>query len=163
MSDSQFTPHLTPRLTPRQRARELAFQFLYRFDQEKQPDLSATQIEEDYKKHIEHFLSNEESEAFALRLIQTTLHHLETIDPLILKHLENWRLDRLGAIEKSFLRMGTAELLYFKDVPASVTLDEIVELAKRFGEADTPAFLNGILDPISREPEAVENKVPSVS
>jgi N utilization substance protein B len=152
-----------PHLTPRQRARELAFQFLYRFDQEGSSSLTPAQIEEDYQKHIAHFESNAESEEFALRLIKTTLMHLETIDPLILKHLENWRLERLGAIEKSFLRMGTAELLYFKDVPASVTLDEVVELSKRFGEADTSAFLNGILDPISQEPEALQNKVASHS
>jgi transcription termination factor NusB len=68
----------------------------------------------------------------------------------------------VGAIEKSFLRMGTAELLYFKDVPASVTLDEVVELSKRFGENDTPLFLNGILDPISKLPEAQSNKVASL-
>ncbi len=59
--------------------------------------------------------------------------------------------------------MGTAELLYFKDVPASVTLDEVVELSKRFGEAETPAFLNGILDPIAKEPDAIDKKTPSNS
>jgi N utilization substance protein B len=152
-----------PHLTPRQRARELAFQFLYRFDQDKVALLTPSQIDDEYKKHIAHFESNEESEEFALRLIKTTLTHLETIDPIILKHLENWRMERLGAIEKSFLRMGTAELLYFKDVPASVTLDEVVELSKRFGEEETPAFLNGILDPISKLPDAVANKVVSNS
>ena len=57
--------------------------------------------------------------------------------------------------------MGTAELLYFKEVPASVTLNEVVELSKLFGEAETPAFLNGILDPISQEPLAQAGKVAS--
>ena len=157
------SPHQHVHLTPRQRARELAFQFLYRFDQDKIANLTPSQIEAEYKTHISHFESNEESEEFALRLIKTTLAHLETIDPLILKHLDNWRMERLGSIEKSFLRMGTAELVYFKDVPASVTLDEVVELSKRFGEADTPAFLNGILDPISKLPDAIANKVLSHS
>jgi N utilization substance protein B len=151
-----------PFLTPRQRARELAFQFLYRFYQDKKTESTPAQIAEDYKTHVSHFESNAESEEFALRLIQTTLAHLDTIDPIILQHLENWRLERVGAIEKSFLRMGTAELLYFKDVPASVTLDEVVELSKRFGENDTPLFLNGILDPISKLPEAQSNKVASL-
>lgn len=152
-----------PYLTPRQRAREQAFQFLYRFDQESKTALTPTQIEDEYQKHIAHFETNPESEAFALRLIESTLTHLEAIDVIVLKHLENWRMERLGAIEKSFLRMGTAELLYFKDVPASVTLDEVVELSKRFGENDTPSFLNGILDSISQEPEAQNGKVPSLS
>ena len=80
---------------------------------------------------------------------------------MIIKHAENWRLDRISAVDKAFLRMGVAELLYFKDVPASVTLNEVVELSKYFGEADTSAFLNGLLDPISKEPIAVAGKVPS--
>ena len=150
-------------LTPRQRARELAFQFLFRYDQDSEVNLTATQLEEDFGKHAEHFKTREDSLEFALRLIQNTLKELKTVDAMIKKHAENWRLERLGTIEKSLLRIGTAELLYFKDVPASVTLNEIVELSKNFGEADTPSFINGILDPISREPQALAGKVPSDS
>ena len=150
-------------LTPRQKAREMAFQFLYRFDQEKEANLTPKQIEADFKKHEGHFGGLEQSYEFALRLVQTTLSHLKEIDTLIVKHAENWKHERLGAIEKSFLRIGASELLYFKDVPASVTLNEIVELSKMFGEADTHTFLNGILDPISHEPEALSGKVPSDS
>jgi N utilization substance protein B len=157
------TSNTAPYLTTRQRAREQAFQFLYRYDQELSATLTHTELENEFAKHVAHFESNPESEPFALRLIKTTLDHLQTVDAMILKHLQNWRPERLGAIEKSFLRMGTAELLYFKDVPASVTLDEVVELSKRFGEAETPAFLNGILDPIAKEPDAVDKKVLSNS
>lgn len=150
-------------LTPRQRARELAFQFLFRFDQENESNPSPSQIEDEFAKHASHFQTREESLEFALRLVKSALSELKTIDAMIKKHAENWRLERLGTIEKSLLRIATAELLYFKDVPASVTLNEIVELAKSFGEADTPAFINGILDPISREPQAQAGKVPSDS
>lgn len=150
-------------LTPRQRARELAFQFLFRHDQDSESTLTPSQIEADFSKHAEHFKTRDESLEFALRLVQTALKELKTIDATIVKHAENWRLERLGTIEKSLLRIATAELLYFKDVPASVTLNEIVELSKAFGEADTPAFINGILDPISREPQALAGKVPSDS
>ena len=150
-------------LTPRQKAREMAFQFLYRFDQERENSLTPKQIEEDFKKHEGHFGEFEQSQEFALRLVKTTLAELTQIDAMIVKHAQNWKHDRLGAIEKSFLRIGVAELLYFKDVPASVTLNEIIELSKSFGEADTPLFLNGILDPISLEPQALAGKVPSDS
>lgn len=150
-------------LTPRQKAREMAFQFLYRFDQDKESNLSATQIDEAFKKHEGDFGDFPQSEEFALRLIKTTLTELKHVDAMIVKHAENWRHERLGAIEKSFLRIGTAELLYFKDVPASVTLNEIIELSKSFGEAETPLFLNGILDPISQESQALAGKVPSDS
>jgi N utilization substance protein B len=80
---------------------------------------------------------------------------------MIEKHAQNWRLERLGSVEKALLRIGVAELMYFKDVPASVTLDEVIELAKHFAEADAPAFLNGILDPVSKEPESMQGKVAS--
>ena len=150
-------------LNPRQKARELAFQFLYRFDQEREASLSPKQIEDEFRKHEGHFGDFNQSTEFALRLIQTTLAELTTVDAMILKYAQNWKFERLGAVEKSFLRIGIAELLYFKDVPASVTLNEIIELSKDFGEADTPTFLNGILDPVSREPQAQAGKVPSNS
>ena len=82
---------------------------------------------------------------------------------MIVKHAQNWRIDRINSVDKSILRMGIAELLFFKDVPASVTMDELVELSKVFGEAETPSFVNGILDPISREPMATNGKVASTS
>ncbi len=152
-----------PNLTPRQKARELAFQFLYRFDRDPGEELSPGQIEAEFKKHSEHFGEFQHSFDFALRLIQTCLRELRAIDTAIASHAANWKMERLGAIEKAFLRIGTAELLYFKDVPASVTLNEIIELSKSFGEEDTPLFLNGILDPISKLPEASAGKIPSDS
>ena len=153
----------TATLTPRQKARELAFQFLYRFDRESVDDMNPGQIEAEFRKHSEHFGEFHLSFEFALRLIQTSLKELRSIDALISAQASNWKMERLGSIEKAFLRIGTAELLFFKDVPASVTLNEIIELSKAFGEEDTPLFLNGILDPISKLPEAVAGKVPSDS
>ena len=144
-------PH--PYLTPRQKAREVAFQFLYRLDLEKTVDAK------DFEKHAAHFQIPAESFEFAERLVRTTTTCLAAIDDMITKHAQNWRIDRMGAIEKAFLRMAVAELMYFKDVPASVTLNEVVELSKLFGESDTPAFLNGILDPISKEDTSVRGKV----
>jgi N utilization substance protein B len=156
------TPH--PFLTPRQRAREVAFQFLYRLDQEKLTDdaqLFAATVEKDFEKHAAHFQPPAESIEFATRLVRTAATCLPAIDAMIVKHAQNWRLERIGAIEKAFLRMAVAELLYFKDVPASVTLNEVVELSKLFGEEDTPSFLNGILDPIALEEQAQLGKVAS--
>jgi N utilization substance protein B len=150
-------------LSPRQKARELAFQFLYRFDQEMTPDLAPEQIESEFRHHTRHFGDFEHSNDFALRLIQTTLRELRVVDRAIEAVAQNWKFDRIGAVDKAFLRIGAAELLFFKDVPASVTLNEIIELSKTFGEEDTPLFLNGILDPISKLPEAMTGKVPSDS
>lgn len=150
-------------LTPRQRAREAAFQYLFRLEQggHSVATLAAKEMERDFEIHVKHFQIREESVEFAKRLVSTVARSLPAIDELILKLTENWKFERIGAIEKSFLRMGAAELLYFKDVPASVTLNEIIELSKFFGEEDTPTFLNGILDPISKMPEANAGKVES--
>ena len=150
-------------LTPRQKAREIAFQFLYRFDQEKSTDWSESTVEEEFKKHTEHFGEFSLSHEFALRLIQTTLKEIKSIDSVIEKNAQNWKIERIGAVDKAFLRIGVAELIHFKEIPSSVTLNEIVELSKNFGESDTPLFLNGILDPISKLPEALAGKVPSDS
>lgn len=143
--------------TPRHKAREIAFQFIYKFDHESSTD----HVFEEFTKHAEHFECPKDSFDFAARLAETTIKQLSNIDEMIKKHAQNWRLDRINSVDKSILRMGIAELLYFKDVPASVTLNELVELAKDFGEADTPAFINGILDPVSKEPLALAGKVPS--
>jgi N utilization substance protein B len=151
-------------LTPRQKAREVAFQFLYRIDQDKISEDAvsyASAVEKDFEKHAAHFSAPAETLEFSQRLVRTTATCLQAIDAMIVKHAQNWRIERMGAIEKAFLRMAVAELLYFKDVPASVTLNEVVELSKHFGEADTPSFLNGILDPISREETAILGKVAS--
>lgn len=148
-------------LTPRQKARELAFQFIYRFDGLIDPLVETSEIESEFAKHLSHFGGNDFSTEFALRLILTTLREIRKVDETIERCAENWRFERIAAVDKAFLRIGAAELLFFKDVPAKVTLNEIIELSKLFGEKDTPLFLNGILDPISRDPLALAGKVPS--
>ena len=142
----------------RKRAREAAFQYLYQLDQ---PGATISPLS-DFKSHAKHFKLEADAFEFANRLASSVVENVLEIDAMITKHAKEWRVERLGAVEKALLRMGTAELLYFKDVPASVTLDEIVELAKTFAEAEAPSFLNGILDPISREPAAVAGKVASL-
>ena len=153
----------SPHLTPRQKAREIAFQFIYRFDREPLHSLNETAIDAEFEKHSEHFGNFDHSREFALRLIKATLQNITGLDSLIESTAQNWKIERIGAIEKAFLRIGAAELLYFKEVPASVTLNEIIELSKAFGESDTPLFLNGILDPISKTPEALSGKIASNS
>ena len=149
----------SPHVTPRQKAREIAFQFIYRYDNFAAP----VAIFDEFTKHAEHFNCPPESFEFAARLAETTLKQLTAIDEMIQKHAQNWRLERIGAVDKAMLRMGIAELMFFKDVPTAVTLNEVVELSKDFGEAETPAFINGLLDPISREPMVLAGKVASSS
>jgi N utilization substance protein B len=64
--------------------------------------------------------------------------------------ITNWRLDRLSLIDKNILRLATSELLHFGDIPPKVTINEYIEIAKVYGDIDSPSFINGILDKIAR-------------
>jgi N utilization substance protein B len=86
---------------------------------------------------------------FAGRIASGVDEKQDAIDELIEKASKNWRLIRMPVVDRNILRMATAELLFFEDVPASVTINEAVELAKRFGDKDSRAFVNGILDRIA--------------
>jgi len=87
---------------------------------------------------------------FAEELVRGVADHLERIDALIEEHSTNWALDRMARVDLSLLRLATCELLYRPDIPTSVIINEAVEIGKRFGTKETPAFVNGILDKISR-------------
>jgi transcription antitermination factor NusB len=73
---------------------------------------------------------------------------IDRIDNLISHASKNWRMERMSYVDKSILRLGTFEILYMDEVPPKVTIDEAVELGKKFGTKDSGAFINGILDNI---------------
>jgi len=79
------------------------------------------------------------------------------IDQLITASSRNWRLERMSRVDRNILRLGACELVAFRDVPVKVVINEAVELAKRFGTAESSAFVNGVLDRIAtaagRSPE----------
>ncbi len=97
------------------------------------------------------FESHEEDFDFVSELVRGVLTHLAELDALIEKHAENWKLSRMPRIDRNILRLGAFQLLHRDDIPPAVTLDESVELGKRFGEEKTPAYVNGVLDRIFRE------------
>jgi N utilization substance protein B len=87
---------------------------------------------------------------FTEELVLGAVSHLETIDPLIAELSTNWSIDRMARVDLAILRLGAFELLYRQDIPASVIINEAIEIGKRFGTRETPSFINGILDKISR-------------
>jgi N utilization substance protein B len=95
--------------------------------------------------------TTEETRAMAERLASGAQAHLEALDEAIAAAARNWRLDRIASVDKSILRLGAYELLNEPLTPAAVVIDEAIEMAKRFGEADSPAFVNGVLDAIRRK------------
>lgn len=87
---------------------------------------------------------------FSEELVSGVADHLETIDAAIEKFSTNWALDRMARVDLSLLRVAVFELLFRPETPTSVIINEAIEIGKRFGTKDTPAFVNGVLDKISR-------------
>jgi len=87
---------------------------------------------------------------FAEQLVGGVAEHLERIDQAINAFSTNWTLDRMARVDLALLRLATYELIYSQDVPASVVINEAIEIGKRFGTRDTSPFINGVLDQISR-------------
>ncbi|MFZ5475972.1 MAG: transcription antitermination factor NusB [Myxococcota bacterium] len=95
-------------------------------------------------------ISPEETE-FAQEIVRGVLEDRDELDTRIEAASLNWRLARMPAVDRNILRIGAFELLHRSDIPASVSINEAIELAKRFGGAESRAFVNGILDRIAGE------------
>jgi transcription antitermination protein NusB len=99
--------------------------------------------------------------AFARRLFEGTLERQEEIDRLVKSQAENWRLERMPAVDRNILRLAVFELLAGDDVPPLVVLDEAIELAKRYGSEQSGAFVNGLLDGLLRRRESSDSEPPT--
>jgi len=99
----------------------------------------------------EHFLSDGEADDFLKRLVLGVLEHFPEMDRLIEQYSEHWRLDRIDMIDRNILRIALFELLYCEEIPPKVTINEAIDLGKRFGSEDSGSFINGILDRIQNE------------
>ncbi|PLV60140.1 transcription antitermination factor NusB [Thermotoga sp. KOL6] len=131
--------------TPRRRMRLAVFKTLFQHEFRK---------DEDVEQILEEILDDsydEKAKSDARRYIRGIKENLEKIDELISRYLERWTLDRLSAVDRNILRLGCYELLYEKDVPIEVTIDEAIEIAKRYGTENSGKFVNGILDRIAKE------------
>lgn len=87
---------------------------------------------------------------FALDLFKGVTEHLTEIDEAIVKHLKDWDFDRLGSIERATLRLGGYEIM-FGELDSAVIINEAIEVAKAFGSEQSPKFINGVLDAISKD------------
>ncbi len=85
---------------------------------------------------------------FAERLFRTTLDTMEEADQIIEKHAKNWEIHRIAVIDRSLLRMGTTELLKFEEIPPKVSVDEVIEIAKKYSTPRSGTFVNGVIDAI---------------
>ena len=136
----------------RTKAREIVLQFLYQQDLRK----------DDWLSNISDFESLNESEddvaSFAVSLMKGTLENIATLDDLIAKNAQNWQLKRMSTVDRNVMRMATYELIYESDIPAKVSINEAINLAKKYSDEESGKFVNGILDKIKRDIDIGEIK-----
>ena len=126
----------------RTRARELALQFLY------QIDLRGAELLDEARDYLRDEEPDKGTREFALFLIRGTVENLEPINDLIHKVAQNWDIERMAVIDRNVLRMATFELLFCEDIPPKVSINEAIELGKRFSTQNSGGFINGVLDKI---------------
>ncbi|MBF0338386.1 MAG: transcription antitermination factor NusB [Nitrospirae bacterium] len=128
----------------RRQARELVLQTLFQFDfTGKIPGRS--ELEESLKDRV----PSKEIIVFIDDLVTGTIRHIKEIDEIIAVASQHWQLQRLATVDRNILRAATYELLYRDDIPAAVTINEAVDIAKKFSTVDSYSFINGVLDKIS--------------
>jgi transcription antitermination protein NusB len=130
----------------RRKAREYALQLLF------QIDFTKRELE---RKDLEEFWSGKKESRdireFTEKLVKGTLESLEEIDNIIEKVTENWFLKRMAAVDRNILRFAAYEILHRKDIPYAVTINEALEIAKKYSSAEAASFLNGVLDKLAKE------------
>lgn len=135
-------------MTLRRKSREFALQMLFQWDLGRQKPL---EIESKFWKSAR---AAESTRRFANQLFEGAVSEAGSSDQLVEKLSENWRLDRVAAVDRNILRLALYEFR-FGTAPPKVVIDEALELAKTFSSADSPAFLNGILDSALKSMELV--------
>ncbi len=126
-------------MSRRSRAREVALQALF------QEDLNPRDTRDQIAPFLNSRLNDEKLREFAMTLVLGVLRNLAELDVLLESKADNWSLDRMAATDRNVLRLGAFEIRY-ADTPDRVAIDEAVELAKRYGSAQSSQFVNGILD-----------------
>lgn len=135
----------------RREGREAAVQFLYQLDaNQDQPDALAPHFWE-LRSTPGKRAGSARTRAFTEELVAGVMGHREEIDGRIKKYAANYELHRIAAVDRSILRLAIYEMLYCYDVPPVVSINEAIEIAKRFGSEESGRFVNGILDRVRNE------------
>jgi N utilization substance protein B len=127
----------------RHTGRELALKALY------QTDIRGEASNQDLALFFESF-AGQRTDAFALRLLDGAWRERALIDQILADALEHWSIGRLSRVDHNILRIAVYELLRIHDIPARVTIDEAIELAKTYGDQNSGRFVNGVLDQVAQ-------------
>lgn len=126
----------------RRLARETALQVLYQIDIAG----DTASLENSIEQWAREFSLSEKRTVFTRELVAGTLRHKEAIDQKLMSTAHDWALDRMNAVDRNLMRLALYEMLFCPEIPQRVTLNEAIEIAKRFGGDDSAKFINGILD-----------------
>jgi N utilization substance protein B len=133
-------------MTTRRTGRAYALQLLYARDGDVGTDV--VEVASRWASELELEVDGP-AQTFARELVAAAVARSAEVDELIASASKNWRIDRMSRVDRNILRLGACELVAFRDVPTKVVINEAVELAKRFGTAESSAFVNGVLDRIA--------------
>ncbi len=129
----------------RRLSREISLKVLF------QIDLVNTSIEETLKYTLENNKYSDDVKEFTLILVKGVMNHLSEVDKTINNYTNNWSLERITNIDRSILRIAIYEILYLVNIPKSVSINEAVELAKKYGTKSSFSFVNGVLGKIDKK------------
>ena len=131
----------------RRRAREYALQILF------QIDLTSSELNQKLKDDFwEGSSEDNDVKDFTESIVRGTTENIASLDDIIRHAAANWQLERMAVIDKNILRIAAYELIYMPDIPLSVTINEAIEISKKYSTEESASFINGILDRISKTP-----------
>ena len=135
----------------RRRSRELAMQVLF------QIDINGDDSKEAVELFCGHFEVPKRAKPFFFELVDGVRARRDEIDRLIEQFSDNWKISRMSGMDRNIMRVAVYELLYCDDIPAKVSINEAIDIGKKFGTEQSPAFINGILDSINISLQEKEN------
>ncbi|MCL2660640.1 MAG: transcription antitermination factor NusB [Acidobacteriaceae bacterium] len=130
----------------RRKSRELAMQMLYQGDLGKQTPEQVSKLFWPSRDEID-----DETRGFAEDIYRVATARQEEIDQLIEKHAENWRIERMAAVDRNLMRAAVAEMLAYPNTPTAIIINESLEVGRRYAAPESINFLNGVLDAVARD------------
>jgi len=137
----------------RRKGREIALQLLF------QMDITKEGVEESFSTFFYERSYRPEIEEFGKRLASGTHKYYKKIDEIIRQSLDNWRLSRIAVVDRNILRIAVYEFLFEPETPKKVIINEAIEIAKKYGSAESSQFINGVLDAIKEKIMKKEKKI----
>jgi len=134
-------------LSARRKARDAALKSLYAYES------VGGDRDDIFSSVLQDLKLSEKPAKFASELYELTLSNIEVIDAEINSHAENWNIKRVALIDKNIMRIAICELLYFPDIPYKVSMNEAIELAKKFSTEESSGFVNGIINAVCKKHE----------